>query len=80
MYGYCTQSSNWGCDRTAVNGNVLNPIMSGKLTTHAAIKYGRVNVRACIPKGDWIWPGNRFPQSDFPLIHWTKLNIDFEHF
>ena len=31
--------------------------MSGKVTTNACIKYGRVNVRARIPKGDWIWPG-----------------------
>jgi hypothetical protein len=26
--------------------------------TKAAIRYGKVNVRAMIPKGDWIWPGN----------------------
>lgn len=31
--------------------------MSGKVTTHAAITYGRVNVRARVPKGAFIWPG-----------------------
>lgn len=31
--------------------------MSGKVTTHAAITYGRVNVRARVPKGAFLWPG-----------------------
>ena len=57
-YGCCTEDSNWGCDRTAANGNILNPVMSGKVTTDASIRYGRINVRARIPKGDWLWPGN----------------------
>lgn len=50
-------ADNWGCDKSAVNGNVLNPIMSGKVTTNAVITYGTVTVRAIIPKGDWLWPG-----------------------
>lgn len=43
--------------------------MSGKVTTHAAITYGRVNVRARVPKGAFIWPGlfyikkNRYKNS-----------------
>jgi hypothetical protein len=57
MYHCCTFAGNWGCDRSAVNGHILNPIMSGKVTTNAAIRYGKVTVRAMIPKGDWIWPG-----------------------
>lgn len=57
LWHACTNGVNWGCDRTAFGQEILPPIMSGKLTSHAAIKYGRVNVRARIPKGDWIWPG-----------------------
>ena len=32
--------------------------MSGKLTTleSVAIKYGRVEVKAKLPKGNWLWP------------------------
>jgi len=32
--------------------------MSGKLTTVESfkIKYGRVEVKAKLPKGDWLWP------------------------
>ena len=57
LWGACTNSVNWGCDRTSFGQEILPPIMSGKVTSHAAIKYGRVNVRARIPRGDWIWPG-----------------------
>ncbi|XP_078332515.1 beta-1,3-glucan-binding protein-like [Crassostrea virginica] len=56
LWGACTNSVNWGCDRTSFGQEILPPIMSGKVTSHAAIKYGRVNVRARIPRGDWIWP------------------------
>ena len=31
--------------------------MSGKLKSKVDIKYGKIEVRAKIPKGDWIWPG-----------------------
>lgn len=58
LWGTCTNSVNWGCDRTSFGQEILPPIMSGKVTSHAAIKYGRVNVRARIPRGDWIWPGS----------------------
>ena len=32
--------------------------MSGKLTTVTSysMKYGRVEVKAKLPKGDWLWP------------------------
>ncbi|CAC5391820.1 Beta-1,3-glucan-binding protein [Mytilus coruscus] len=72
MYGYCTMADNWGCDRTAVNGNVLNPIMSGKVTTKAAIKYGTVTVRAIIPKGDWLWPAIWMLPRDWHYGGWPR--------
>ena len=56
LWGECDYSWNWGCDRTAAN-DILPPIMSGRIRTHAAMKYGRVNVRAKISLGDWVWPG-----------------------
>ena len=55
----CTQPQNSGCYKHADgNHDILPPIMSGRIRTHAAIRYGKVTVRAKIPKGDWIWPGN----------------------
>ncbi|KIM48972.1 glycoside hydrolase family 16 protein [Hebeloma cylindrosporum] len=37
---------------------IINPIQSAWLTTckTASIKYGRIEVKAKIPTGDWLWP------------------------
>ncbi|KAG2148227.1 glycoside hydrolase family 16 protein [Suillus bovinus] len=42
----------------AQSGEVINPVMSGRLNTRGkrTIKYGRVEVRAKLPQGDWLWP------------------------
>ncbi|RDB22986.1 Beta-1,3-glucan-binding protein [Hypsizygus marmoreus] len=39
-------------------GTIINPVQSARLTTRysASIKYGRVEVRAKMPEGDWMWP------------------------
>jgi len=40
------------------NGTIINPVKSARLTTlnKASIKYGRVEVVAQMPRGDWLWP------------------------
>lgn len=42
----------------ATNHTILNPIKSGRINTkgRASIKYGRVEVVAKMPAGDWLWP------------------------
>ncbi|XP_067946744.1 beta-1,3-glucan-binding protein-like [Watersipora subatra] len=55
MYGTCTQSASYGCLREGKNG-VLNPVMSGRITSKATIKYGKVEIVAKAPRGDWLWP------------------------
>ena len=37
---------------------MLNPIQSARLRTanSFSFKYGRVEIRAQLPRGDWIWP------------------------
>ncbi|KAF7307707.1 Glycoside hydrolase family 16 protein [Mycena kentingensis (nom. inval.)] len=37
---------------------VVNPVMSARLSTkdHFSIQYGRVEVKAKLPRGDWLWP------------------------
>ncbi|KAI8053111.1 concanavalin A-like lectin/glucanase domain-containing protein [Gilbertella persicaria] len=57
----CTDNSNYGCDRSsgaAANGNYLNPIQSARIRTinSVTLRYGKVEVRARLPKGDWLWP------------------------
>jgi hypothetical protein len=36
----------------------VKPLQSARITSNYAFKYGRVEVRAKLPRGNWIWPGN----------------------
>ncbi|KAJ7186444.1 GH16 beta-1,3-glucan recognition protein [Mycena filopes] len=42
----------------ATQGRILPPVMSARISTRrsASLKYGRVEVRAKLPTGDWLWP------------------------
>ncbi|CAH1777177.1 unnamed protein product [Owenia fusiformis] len=55
MYGRCTDERDYGCRREGRNG-MINSIMSGKLKSRQAFRYGRMEFRAKMPTGDWIWP------------------------
>jgi beta-glucanase (GH16 family) len=55
----CTSNQFYGCERSAAaSGNYVNPIMSSRVRTAQSFSftYGRVEVVAQLPKGDWIWP------------------------
>ena len=54
----CTSNAFYGCSRSSGGGNVLNPIASARLRTANAFsfKYGRLEVEARLPLGDWLWP------------------------
>ncbi|XP_018330842.1 beta-1,3-glucan-binding protein-like [Agrilus planipennis] len=54
----CTNNANYGCERSGTPDNILNPIKSARLRTYKSFHftYGRVEIRAKMPKGDWIWP------------------------
>ncbi|BFZ12781.1 hypothetical protein BsWGS_15820 [Bradybaena similaris] len=55
IWGICTNDADYGCSRSGNNG-MLPPVMSGKVSSQPAIRYGTVEVRARIPRGDWLWP------------------------
>lgn len=40
------------------SGDIINPVRSARLSTKGkkTLKYGRVEVVAKMPKGDWLWP------------------------
>ena len=40
------------------NGTIVPPVKSGRINSKAGatIKYGRVEVTAILPEGDWLWP------------------------
>ncbi|KAJ7122680.1 concanavalin A-like lectin/glucanase domain-containing protein [Mycena crocata] len=42
----------------ATEGRILPPVMSARISTRrsASLKFGRVEVRAKLPTGDWMWP------------------------
>lgn len=56
----CTSNQFWGCSRQGSPEHIINPIQSARLRSDKAFnfKYGKMEVRAKMPKGDWIWPGD----------------------
>lgn len=55
----CTGNAFYGCARQAgAGGNDLNPVKSARIRTAESFtfKYGKVEVRAKLPRGDWLWP------------------------
>lgn len=58
----------------ATLGTVIPPIQSARLTTKgtAAIRYGRVEVRARMPTGDWLWPAVWMMPRDSVYGEWPR--------
>ncbi|KAI1261661.1 concanavalin A-like lectin/glucanase domain-containing protein [Xylariaceae sp. FL1019] len=60
--GTCTSTAWADCvastNTTTGNSSIVPPTKSGRITTKkgATIKYGRVEVTAKLPQGDWLWP------------------------
>lgn len=54
----CTNPLYYGCERKGNPTHIINPIKSARLRTvkSFAFKYGTMEVRAKIPRGDWLWP------------------------
>ncbi|CAH2090810.1 unnamed protein product [Euphydryas editha] len=58
--GLCTGEPNTReCKQTSSGYQILPPVVSGKITTRNlfSFKYGRIDVRAKLPAGDWLIPG-----------------------
>ena len=58
--GLCTSELTKNClaATNTTNGTIINPVKSGRINTKkgATIKYGRIEVEAKLPAGDWLWP------------------------
>jgi hypothetical protein len=52
LWSNCITSTN------TTNGTIIQPVRSGRINTKKGgrIKYGRVEVTATLPAGDWLWP------------------------
>lgn len=70
---HCTGNAFFGCERCAgCGGNVLNPIKSARIRTAESFSftYGKVEVRAKLPRGDWLWPAIWMLPTDNPYGGW----------
>lgn len=54
----CTSNAFYGCERASDGSHIINPVQSARLRTSESlnVKYGRLEVRAKLPRGDWLWP------------------------
>lgn len=61
-YFRCTNPSFYGCERTGSTPMLINPIRSAKIRTHDSFsfKYGKVEISAKMPAGDWLNPGTNY--------------------
>ena len=55
---HCTGNEWGGCFKEAYASNIVNPIQSARLRTERSLsfRYGRMEIEAKLPKGDWLWP------------------------
>lgn len=54
----CTGNAWWGCERVGNPTNYVNPIQSARVRTvnSFSFTYGKVDITAKMPTGDWLWP------------------------
>ncbi|KAF9042890.1 concanavalin A-like lectin/glucanase domain-containing protein [Panaeolus papilionaceus] len=56
----CTSKNASACRAVsnAQTGRVINPVRSARINTQGkkSIKFGKVEIRAKLPRGDWLWP------------------------
>ncbi|OWF46553.1 Beta-1,3-glucan-binding protein [Mizuhopecten yessoensis] len=54
----CTSAAFYGCKRDGTGTHPINPIQSARLRSSRgfSFKYGKIEVEAKMPAGDWIWP------------------------
>ncbi|KAH8659712.1 concanavalin A-like lectin/glucanase domain-containing protein [Ilyonectria robusta] len=58
----------------ATKGQIINPVRSARLNTRGkkTIRYGRVEVTARMPRGDWLWPAIWMMPQDNVYGEWPK--------
>lgn len=78
--GRCTNPSFFGCERTGSIPMIINPIRSSKIRTSDSFsfKYGKVEISAKMPTGDWLLPG-AYTSQDWIVRH-SNENIIIHFF
>lgn len=78
----CTDADKKQCERRATGNIIINPIRSARLKTEKSFsfKYGRVEVIAKTPQGDWLWPGKGIFFKIFHLMRQLSTQMcDVNH-
>lgn len=55
----CTShKDNYGCYLKGTEQKIINPVQSARIRTYKSFnfKYGKIEARVKIPRGDWLWP------------------------
>lgn len=62
---------NQECRRKAEFARILPPIITSKFTTRKSFsfKYGKVEIRAKLPNGDWLYPRRKMNFVSFTLYN-----------
>ncbi|XP_055316515.1 beta-1,3-glucan-binding protein-like [Sitodiplosis mosellana] len=70
----CTNEAFYGCERTGSMPLIINPIRSAKIRTHDSFsfKYGKVEISAKMPGGDWLLPAISFLPKDNAYGAWPS--------
>lgn len=65
-YNSCTNDQWFGCERQGTPTHIINPVRSARVRTinSFSFKYGKLEVIAKMPTGDWLWPGKKFYTKD----------------
>ncbi|RDA85495.1 hypothetical protein CP532_0027 [Ophiocordyceps camponoti-leonardi (nom. inval.)] len=74
--GSCTSRRNSSCfaHSDPVSGSMIPPVRSARLSTRGrrSIRYGKVEVVAKLPRGDWIWPAIWMMPEDSVYGEWPR--------
>lgn len=74
--GTCTEDRAAACvaHSNSTKGEMIPPVRSARINTKGkmGIKYGRVEVVAKLPKGDWLWPAIWMMPTDSAYGEWPK--------
>lgn len=59
IYYRCTSKISAECERKGKSFHILPPILSARLSTKNtfSFQYGKIEIRAKFPNGDWLYPG-----------------------
>lgn len=70
----CTNSNLTSCSAisNATTKAVIPPVQSARITTRFShsIRYGKVEIRARLPRGDWLWPALWMLPTDYEYGAW----------